>query len=417
MEKMSLRELAVPIIKSIDSFNYLLKSHHRHTAIISWHIGKKMGLSNEDLFELVVAAAIHDIGALSVQERDLLVREDVINPQPHCIMGHHMLKPFEAFRQIAQIIKHHHIKYQDFLNMADGEVMFQSHIIHLADRVDILINPEEFILNQKKRVLEKIKEKVETDFHPDVYAAFDEVSLSDIFWLEINDLSIDDLFDRIDANVDFKLTIDNIMDFSLSLSRIIDYRSRFTASHSYTVAYLAKQLGKYFGFSDEDCQKLQVSGYLHDIGKIGVDPGLIEKNGPLSDDEFNHVKLHAYYTGQILKNLSRSEWFKDIVLWSQNHHEKNNGHGYPQGLDDSVLDTGAKIVAFSDVISALMENRPYRDSLPVDVAFNIIKEKIAPSISLSMFADIEQHKDEINDLVVTCHQHSFEEYELEDMLN
>ena len=110
------------------------------------------------------------------------------------------------------------------------------------------------------------------------------------------------------------------------LNVITSYSIHYTKlyeSHSYTVAYLAKQLGKYFGFSDEDCQKLQVSGYLHDIGKIGVDPGLLEKNGPLSDDEFNHVKLHAYYTGQILKNLSRSEWFKDIVLWSQNHHSYN----------------------------------------------------------------------------------------------
>jgi len=94
MEKLTLRELAIPMIKAIDSFNYLLKSHHRRTAIISYAIGKQMGLNESQLFELVISAALHDIGALSVQERDMLLQEDVLNPLPHCIMGHRMLSSF-----------------------------------------------------------------------------------------------------------------------------------------------------------------------------------------------------------------------------------------------------------------------------------------------------------------------------------
>lgn len=413
MDRMSLRELAVPIIKAIDSFNYLLKSHHRRTAVASYHIAKKMGLSNEDMFELVVAAAIHDIGALSIQERDLLVHEDVVNPTPHCIMGHRMLSSFYPFKNIAQIIKHHHISHQDSLNMETGEVPFQSHIIHLADRVDILINPDNFIFNQKEQVVETIRTKVGKTFHPEVFEAFKEVSKADIFWIEINNLDIDQLFRRIDVSVDFKLTIDNIIDFSLTLSRIIDFRSRFTTSHSYTVAHLSSLFGKYFGFSEEGCKKLLVSGYLHDIGKIGIDPSLIEKKYPLSDEEYSLIKLHAYYTGQILNELSQSPWFSDIVTWAERHHERIDGMGYPYALKEHDLDDGAKIIAFSDVISAFLEERPYRKAMPIDVAFNIIREKIAPSISNSMFQVIEQHKDEITKLVIKCHNHTFEEYKLD----
>lgn len=404
MERMSLRELAFPIINAIDSFNYLLKAHHRRTAVVAYHIGRHLGISPNELFELVVAAGVHDVGALSVQERDTLIKEDVENPTPHCIMGHRMLSTFGAFETIGQIIKHHHIRYGKSQDMEPGEVPFSSHIVHFADRVDILINPDEFILNQKDRVTEKLGNKVGTVFHPEVFEAFKEVSKTDVFWIEINNLDMKQLFNRLDVSVDFELSIDNVVDFSLMLSRIIDFRSHFTAAHSYTVAHLASLLGSWFGFDGEGQKKLLVGGYLHDIGKLGIDPGLIEKNGPLTDEEYNMVKLHAYYTAQILNELGSSEWFAEIVTWAARHHEKNDGTGYPMAVTDADLDAGAKIIAFSDVISALMEDRPYREGLSIDIAFGILRDKIASSLSYEMYEEIEQHKDEISDLVRQCHK-------------
>ncbi len=410
MEKLSLKELAVPVSKAIDSCNYLLKSHHRRTAVIAYHIGKKMNLEHDQLFTLVISAAIHDIGALSVQERDLLIREDVQNPRPHCEMGFKMLSSFPPFAGVAQVIKHHHVRYAASLNMPEGEVPLESHILHLADRVDIIVNPEVFVLKQKAAVVDRIRENVGTVFHPQVFEAFTAAAVPDIFWIEINNLELDQLFRRVDSSLNFTLSLDNILEFALTISRIIDFRSHFTASHSYTVANLAHEIGKIFGFSPERCLKLKISGYLHDIGKIGVDPGLIEKNGPLTDDEFDLVKLHTYYTGQILSTLSMSEWFNEIVTWAQNHHEKIDGSGYPYSLHDENLDTGCKILAFSDVISALMEDRPYRKSLSIDTAFEIIRDKLAAKISPTMFEVIAQHRQVINDIVEQSHKNVLKEY-------
>ena len=410
MEKLSLKELAVPVIKAIDSCNYLLKSHHRRTAVIAYHIGKKMNLEHDQLFTLVISAAIHDIGALSVQERDLLIREDVQNPRPHCEMGFKMLSSFPPFAGVAQVIKHHHVRYAASLNMPEGEVPLESHILHLADRVDIIVNPEVFVLKQKAAVVDRIRENVGTVFHPQVFEAFTAAAVPDIFWIEINNLVLDQLFRRVDSSLNFTLSLDNILEFALTISRIIDFRSHFTASHSYTVANLAHEIGKIFGFSPERCLKLKISGYLHDIGKIGVDHGLIEKNGPLTDDEFDLVKLHTYYTGQILSTLSMSEWFNEIVTWAQNHHEKIDGSGYPYSLHDENLDTGCKILAFSDVISALMEDRPYRKSLSIDTAFEIIRDKLAAKISPTMFEVIAQHRQVINDIVEQSHKNVLKEY-------
>jgi len=409
---MSLKELAVPMIKAIDSFNYLLKSHHRRVAVISYYIGKQLKLNDDDLTLLIIAAALHDIGALSVQERDMLLKVDVVNPTPHCIMGYHMLASFSAFKDIAQIIKHHHINYIDSLKVKRGEILLQSHIIHLADRVDILISPDEFILNQKSNVTDKIQVRVGSIFHPEVFKAFLETSKSDIFWNEINRLDMDQLFSKISFSINFNLTIDNVLEFALTISKIIDFRSKFTASHSYTVAHLSSLIGGYFGLSDDKCKKLMVAGYLHDIGKIGIDPGLIEKNKPLTNEEFNIMKLHTYYTGQILNELNTSDWFSEIVIWAQRHHEKADGSGYPYALEDKDLDLGVKILAYSDVISALMEERPYRKSLSIDVVMDMIREKIAAKVSTEIFDEIEKHKEQINDFVLQCQAHTFGEYNL-----
>ena len=412
MDKLTLKELALPMIKAIDSFNYLLKSHHRRVAIISYNIGRALNLSNDDLFELVIAASLHDIGALSIQERDMLIKEDVTNPQPHCIMGYHMLNSFDVFKNIAQVIKHHHIAYEDFLKAKDGEVPYVSHIIHLADRIDVLISQDTFILNQKDNISEVIQHKVGTLFHPEVFEGFIKASKGDIFWIEISNMSLDQLFKKIDFSIDFNLTIDNVIGFAQAISQIIDFRSKFTAAHSYTVAHLASLLGKYFNFSEEKCKKLMIAGYLHDIGKIGIDPALIEKDGPLTNEEYNIVKLHSYYSGQILSELNTSEWFSEIVEWTERHHEKSDGSGYPYALDDTVLDEGVKVLAFADVITALMETRPYRKSMSIDDAFNIIDEKLAFNISPEIFEEIKKHKNEINDMVLECQKHTYAEYNL-----
>lgn len=412
MEKLTLRELAIPMIKAIDSFNYLLKSHHRRVAIAAFHIGRKLNLSNDQLLDLIIAASLHDIGALSVQERDMLIQEDVTNPEPHCIMGYRMLSTFEVFDPISKIIKYHHIKYEDYLKMDNKEdVPFNCFIVHLADRVDVMISPDQFILTQKAKILSHIGDRTGTIFHPDVYDAFVEVSKNDIFWIDINNMSIEQLFKELDFTFDIELNFDMILSFALTMSKIVDYRSRFTAAHSYTVAQLAALIGSYFNWDEIDCKKLKIAGYFHDIGKIGIDPAIIEKNGKLSDEEFQLIKLHPYFTDQILNELQDSEWFKDIVDWASNHHENVKGTGYPHGYQDTEVHMGTKILAFSDVITALLEDRPYREGLPIEKAFNIIKGEIAPKISLEMFSEIEKHQDEINDVVALCKTYSSEEYQ------
>lgn len=410
MKKLTLKELAIPLINSIDSFNYLLKSHHRRTAIISFYLGKELHLNDDDMIHLVISAALHDIGALSVQERDMLIKEDVEFPEPHCLMGYKMLSSFEAFKEVSQILKHHHIRYDDLKKYPEGEILFQSQIIHLADRVDILTLTDKFILDQKKAIRDSIVNFSGTLFNPVIVEAFMRVSKCDIFWININNMTIERLFQNINFTLDYELSIDDVVDFSWTISKIIDFRSKFTASHSATVAQLSYFIGKILELDIITCKKLKVAGYLHDIGKLGIDPGIIEKEGPLTDEEFNQIKLHPYYTEQILNDLHDNVWFEDIVCWAKNHHENIIGTGYPYLLKLEKCQQGAIIIAFADIISALMETRPYRLPLDIDKTLEIIGRECAPKLSNDIYNAILENKLLINNIILESQTMSYELY-------
>lgn len=124
---------------------------------------------------------------------------------------------------------------------------------------------------------------------------------------------------------------------------------------------------------------------LHDIGKIGVDPGLIDKNGALSSKELEAVKAHAYYTKLILSPLSM---ISDIIFWACHHHENHLGQGYPDGLTKTITED-IDIVAYADIFTALVENRPYRRGLK---SF-LVKDLLNQNFRL-------KHGDKICDLIL-----------------
>ena len=135
----TLKELIKSFAKSIDLYNYLLKSHHRRVTIAAYHIGKTYGLNQVQLSNLVIASALHDIGALMVKERDELIVMDVDNPHPHARLGSYMLDSFPPFEQISKIIFYHHFAYKDREHYIEqkGEVPIEAYIIHVADRLEI----------------------------------------------------------------------------------------------------------------------------------------------------------------------------------------------------------------------------------------------------------------------------------------
>lgn len=358
-DTISLKEVLISFVESIDLFNYLLKNHQRRVAIISYNLGIAAGLSYEELHDLVYAASLHDIGALTVEERDLLIDMDVENPRSHEIIGSAMLSVFPPFKKISDIINHHHIKYSEVNTVYQTEdIPKECFILHLADRIEILIQNDSPILSQASHIKEKINKQTPRLFAPWCVELFNILSSSERFWLDIDHLTLNQILHNVDLTHDDLLLNNESLDHLATIfSRIVDFRSHFTASHSVSVGAVAAEIGKIMFLSKECCNKLRIAGLLHDIGKIAVPTEIINKQGPLNPNEYSQIKSHSYYTYAILSKINGLE---DICNLASRHHERLDGSGYPFHIDANNFSLELEILAYADIFTSLCENRPYR---------------------------------------------------------
>lgn len=119
-----------------------------------------------------------------------------------------------------------------------------------------------------------------------------------------------------------------------------------------------------------DLKLLRRAALLHDVGKLSVSNEILEKPGKLTAEEWKIVRDHPYYTFEI---LNRTPGFEDIAAEAAAHHEKLDGSGYWRGWKESQLSTFSRILVVADIFDALRAKRPYRDSLPLEKVFAIMR--------------------------------------------
>ena len=164
--------------------------------------------------------------------------------------------------------------------------------------------------------------------------------------------------------------------------------------HSAGVAASAVELAILSGMSDDECKMMKIAGHLHDIGKLKVPRAILEKPGRLTNEEFNIIKEHPYYTRLNMMNV---EGFGEIANWAGFHHEKLNGKGYPFHLGASDLDTGSRIMAVADIFSAVTEERPYRKGMDRKEAMKALAENVhSGGIDGDLVALLNEHYEIIN---------------------
>tara|TARA_R110000868_G_scaffold241497_3_gene496656 strand:- start:368393 stop:370018 length:1626 start_codon:yes stop_codon:yes gene_type:complete len=146
-----------------------------------------------------------------------------------------------------------------------------------------------------------------------------------------------------------------------ALSGAIDAKDRYTRGHSDRVAMLSKQLALEIGYNAEDAERVRLCGILHDVGKIGVPEAVLCKNGRLTDEEFDMIKLHPEIGANMLKELPS---LQDILPGVMHHHERWDGRGYPAGLAGEDIPELGRILALADTFDAMSSNRAYRSAMP-----------------------------------------------------
>jgi putative nucleotidyltransferase with HDIG domain len=168
-----------------------------------------------------------------------------------------------------------------------------------------------------------------------------------------------------------------------ALVNALEAKDIYLRGHSARVADLSAMIAAQLGLSDERIEQVRVSGRLHDIGKIGIRESVLAKRGPLSDEEFDHVKAHAVIGARILAPLTH---LREVISFVRSHHERADGTGYPDQLAGDAIPMGAQILGAVEVYDALTTARPYQETMTPDEAVARMDEMIGTVITADVHA-------------------------------
>lgn len=176
-----------------------------------------------------------------------------------------------------------------------------------------------------------------------------------------------------------------------SLAAAIDTKDEYTKGHSSRVAEYARMIAKRSGFPDARQDEIYMLGLLHDVGKIGIPVGLLNKPGTLTDEEFAQIRKHSAMGASILKNIENNPKFEQCAMY---HHERYDGSGYPSGLKGTEIPEEARIIAVADAYDAMSSDRSYRSHLTQDEIKNELElgmgTQFDPKFAGVMLAIVEE---------------------------
>lgn len=146
-----------------------------------------------------------------------------------------------------------------------------------------------------------------------------------------------------------------------ALVNAIDAKDKYTHGHSARVAEYSRKIAEFAGKSPSECDEIYYVALLHDVGKIGVPEKIINKEGKLTDEEYDAIKQHAEMGAQILQDITVYPY---LSIGARYHHERFDGRGYPNGLKGSDIPEIARIISVADAYDAMTSSRSYRETIP-----------------------------------------------------
>jgi putative nucleotidyltransferase with HDIG domain len=176
------------------------------------------------------------------------------------------------------------------------------------------------------------------------------------------------------------------LSFAKGLIATLDARDQYTAGHSAAVAIYARDIAARMALDEHQQDLAHLCGLVHDIGKIGLAAGLLEKPGALTLDERREMQRHSEIGERILANV---DTYAEIASVVRHHHERVDGQGYPDGLPDEEIPRLSRIIAVADAYNAMTSDRPYRDAMPSRVARLRLAQAVETQFDTAVVAAFE----------------------------
>lgn len=173
------------------------------------------------------------------------------------------------------------------------------------------------------------------------------------------------------------------MQIILKLSSAAEFKDEDTSKHTKRVGSYSALLGRAMGLSPKDVELLELTAPMHDAGKIGIADAILKKPGKLTDEEFQTMKTHSDMGYKLLYDED-NDFLRAAALIAQDHHEKVDGSGYPQGLIGEEISLFGRIVAIADVFDALTSTRPYKKAWTLNEGVDFLKENAGTHFDITL---------------------------------
>ncbi|MCG7873118.1 MAG: HD domain-containing protein [Candidatus Thiodiazotropha lotti] len=371
-----LRQVVYALADALDLVGVDETAHGKRVGYMAFKCAEMMGKDKQGRERLFHIGMLHDCGVSSTEEHTHLVEEMVWEgADAHSAIGATLLESFSYFHDYAQVVRYHHTPWESLVECdVDPEIARDANLIFMVDRVDALsaVHYGKDLLQQTGNIRKAIQEYAGTLFSPDLVDLFVQVSHSEAFWMMLEPPHLQRfLFDMERFTTPQPVSFDKLKQLARIFATIVDAKSHFTFEHSVGVSRLARHLAERSSLASDTCERIEVAGLLHDLGKLRVPDQVLDKPGPLDADDKLLLHRHSFETYQVLREIKGIE---DIALWAAYHHEAPNGQGYPFRRTGEELTREARIIAVADVFQALAQDRPYRAAMALQKILEVIGE-------------------------------------------
>jgi len=365
-----LRQIILALSDTLDLVAVDEVSESKRVAIIAAECGKQAGLDEREITFLFDLGLLRDIGVSSTQVHDQLYRElDWVDAQRHCDEGANLIQGVRALGDFVEPIRLHHTHWER-LELMELPLKTKEHAnrIFLAERVNALATPyygdRSLLLKQASHIRDEIKNHTRSHFSPLLVMDFLAASSVESFWLNLEPLSVSTYLRQLmNKSAPIITPVRELKCLAGIFGRIVDGKSPYMTNHSLGVSRLARYLGERSGLDSVTCEKIEIAGLLHDLGKLRIPDEIIEKPGELNDFERHIMKSHSLETVQILKRIAGFDEISEWVAYEMKQTEIT-GQSYQTNSDKFSLE--AKIMRVADVLQAMLQDRPFRKALSAE---------------------------------------------------
>lgn len=370
---MRLFDMVGCLSSAMDLVSPEVAGHHLRVGAIASRLAEVAGLPGRECADLALAGMLHDIGAFSLKGRiDALAFES--DDQTHPEIGYRLLRTYPEFERAADMVRSHHCLWSrsgQRPQVLTPELEL-GNLLCLADRVDTLLprTPDRHF--DRDALLKRIRSASGRMFNPWWVDALETLSSQDEFLEKVASSEACREYLEISDEHNPELSGREVSRLARLFSQVIDFRCRFTATHSRGVAATTMLLARELHLSGDERDCLEVASELHDLGKLGVPAEIIMKPAELDQEEMVTMRRHAEHGYHALSGPTGLAGVAKLVV---EHHERLDGKGYPYGMLASQISLPSRVLAVSDVFTALGEDRPYRSGMSISQIVSILQDQ------------------------------------------